>query len=231
MNQFDRWIDHRLKMKNAGKVLIISVLLVEVAVGASFLIEKDDSTTPPADAEKAELATAPMPDNRVDNPHASVGSVLSAASQPAIVAQAPLAVPSSQSVVGHVAPEIAPSVAPSVTSAPQPSRSTQPVRKSARKPEPAPGKHNVAVKTASTQKPARPHDSGHRTGSNHVASAMTNQLVKDSAQLDPSLPPPLPKDNTTHRTSNPVAAAMTDQLVRESANVNVAPPPTKRGMK
>ena len=229
MNQFDRWIDHRLKMKNAGKVLIIGVLLVEVAVGASFLIEKDDSTTLPADAEKAELATAPMPDKPVDNPHASVGSVLSAASQPAIVAQAPAVALSSQSVVGHVAPEIA----PSVTSAPQPlpPRSTQPVRKSAHKAEPAPGKHNVAVKTASTQKPARSHDNGQRTGSNHVASAMTNQLVKDSAQLDPSLPPPLPKDNTNHRNSNPVAAAMTDQLVRESANVNLASPPTKRGMK
>ncbi|MFP3563581.1 hypothetical protein [Paraburkholderia sp. SIMBA_030] len=60
---------------------------------------------------------------------------------------------------------------------------------------------------------------------------MTDQLVKESAQLDPALPPPpnQPGRNDLHRRgSNPVASAMTDQLVRESAKLDPALPPPNR---
>ncbi|MBN3806702.1 hypothetical protein GXB81_27175 [Paraburkholderia sp. Ac-20336] len=68
-------------------------------------------------------------------------------------------------------------------------------------------------------------------GTNAVSAALTQQLVRESARPDPSLPipsgagaPPQPPMPTmpqmpmpTGRGSNPVASAMTDQLVRESA--------------
>ncbi|MFL9867755.1 hypothetical protein PQR67_26580 [Paraburkholderia fungorum] len=78
-------------------------------------------------------------------------------------------------------------------------------------------------------------DDSHRQGSNPLASAMTDQLVKQSAQLDPALPPPQPQSghNDPYRPgSNPVAAAMTDQLVRQSAKLDPAlPPPNQPNVK
>jgi hypothetical protein len=75
---------------------------------------------------------------------------------------------------------------------------------------------------------------------------MTDELVKESAKLDPALPPPSPsasalplpptdqpgRNNADHSGSNPVAAAMTEQLVRESAKLDPAlPPPDWSGVK
>ncbi|WP_341315940.1 hypothetical protein WN982_31450 [Paraburkholderia sp. IMGN_8] len=77
----------------------------------------------------------------------------------------------------------------------------------------------------------RGRDGLYRHGLNPVASAMTDQLVKESAKLDPALPPPpnQPASNDLHRRgSNPVAAAMTQQLVRESAKLDPALPPPNR---
>ncbi|MFM0012619.1 hypothetical protein PQR46_16905 [Paraburkholderia sediminicola] len=77
-------------------------------------------------------------------------------------------------------------------------------------------------------------DSLHRHGSNSVAVAITDELVKESAKLDPALPPPVqPSHDDSYRTgSNPVAAAMTNQLVRESAKLDPSlPPPNQSDMK
>jgi hypothetical protein len=68
---------------------------------------------------------------------------------------------------------------------------------------------------------------------------MTEALVKQSAQLDPSLPPPtnMPARDTfaehtgpTRDGANAVAAAMTAELVRQSSKVNTpAQPPAQTG--
>ncbi|MDN7997846.1 hypothetical protein QZN00_11885, partial [Burkholderia multivorans] len=65
----------------------------------------------------------------------------------------------------------------------------------------------------------------------------TAALVRESAKLDPSLPPPtmpvVATTGTAHTSAarhgassgaNPVAAAMTEQLVRESTNLSASPP-------
>ncbi|WP_196485658.1 hypothetical protein [Burkholderia multivorans] len=65
----------------------------------------------------------------------------------------------------------------------------------------------------------------------------TAALVRESAKLDPSLPPPtmpvVATTGTAHTSTtrhgassgaNPVAAAMTEQLVRESTNLSAPPP-------
>jgi hypothetical protein len=65
---------------------------------------------------------------------------------------------------------------------------------------------------------------------------MTDELVRESAKLDPSLPPPdrnslsslsapPSRDTTRRHGTNPVASAMTDGLVRESAKLDPALPP------
>lgn len=70
-----------------------------------------------------------------------------------------------------------------------------------------------------------------RRGSSQVSTALTAELVRESAQPDPSLPlpaitPSAPATTTPispeRRSTNPVANAMTDLLVRESSKV---PPP------
>ncbi|AOL06590.1 MULTISPECIES: extensin [Burkholderia] len=63
----------------------------------------------------------------------------------------------------------------------------------------------------------------------------TAALVRESAKLDPSLPPPsmssMSSSSGSYRQgssssgANPVAAAMTEQLVRQSSNFNSAPSP------
>jgi hypothetical protein len=90
--------------------------------------------------------------------------------------------------------------------------------------------------SAGSAPPVSTRDDLHRRGSNPVAAAMTDQLVKESAKLDPALPPPtMPAvpaapappttDASNHRGSNPVAAAMTDQLVKESARLDAVQQP------
>jgi hypothetical protein len=70
---------------------------------------------------------------------------------------------------------------------------------------------------------------GPGSGSNAVAAAMTEALVRQSAMLDPNLPPPDMSKSVSMRDApetssragaNPVAAAMTEQLVRESTKFN-----------
>ena len=95
-------------------------------------------------------------------------------------------------------------------------------------------------KTAPVLRTEGRRDSLHRHGSNPVAAAITDELVKQSAKLDPALPPPAQAqaqaqashDDSYRRGSNPVAAAMTDQLVRESAKLEPSlPPPNQSDMK
>ncbi|MEX3789071.1 hypothetical protein [Paraburkholderia sp. BR14374] len=78
----------------------------------------------------------------------------------------------------------------------------------------------------------RRRDDTHPNGANPVAAMLTDQLVKESAKPDPSLPMPsgvtvpMPSDNgpgpgpgVGRGSTNPVASAMTDKLVRESSKV------------
>jgi hypothetical protein len=83
------------------------------------------------------------------------------------------------------------------------------------------------------QTAAHRRDDTHPNGANPVAAMLTDQLVRESAKPDPSLPmpsgvtAPMSAGNATGagngpssgRGTNPVASAMTDQLVRESSKV------------
>ena len=239
--------------------MVVALVLAEVAFGAYFLTHNEDQSAPPADA----TATTATAGSRLDGTHITAGSVAGTAQpasgvdtaartvqpapatnnasrtvQPApskdIVARAP-----TQSQVGSIAPETDLSAKRPVQ-APQPK--TQPRQELARAPAPAPveASASVAAKPGSVPPNARARDnlSRQNPGSNAVASSFTDQLVKESAKLDPSLPPPSPsapplvRDDRSRRGPNPVAAALTDQLVRESSKLDPAlPPPNQPGTK
>ncbi|HVE09704.1 MAG TPA: hypothetical protein VNE00_20785 [Paraburkholderia sp.] len=102
-------------------------------------------------------------------------------------------------------------------------------------------KQTLAKTTPAAVPPPRGdhNDDAHYHGDNSVAAAMTEALVKQSAQLDPSLPPPtnMPARDAfaehtgpTRDGANAVAAAMTAELVRQSSKVNTpSQPPAQTG--
>ena len=87
--------------------------------------------------------------------------------------------------------------------------------------QPQAQRYSSKPKATQRAEDSRAHDDLRRRGSSDVGALMTELLVRESAKLDPSLPPPPPTDHEQidRRSSNPVAAAMTDQLVKESARV------------
>ncbi|AXF11906.1 hypothetical protein C8K18_102380 [Paraburkholderia sp. GV068] len=109
----------------------------------------------------------------------------------------------------------------------QPVQAQQPVQTQQQVQPPQQGQqpqhaNNTRSKTAQrAAEDSRGHDDLRRRGSSDVGALMTELLVRESAKLDPSLPPPPPTApvELNRRSSNPVADAMTDQLVKESARV------------
>lgn len=219
-------------MRNVRKSLIVGVLLVEVAFGAFLLLQERERSASDSDVPKdnpAELAaTSFQSSSQLDDTHMTAGSVAGAAPLAAHTATDP-----NQVVSGTVVTQ---SGSPAKVAVQVPRPATRPEQR----PEPPPREPvalHAAVAPRSTPAPRveSRRDDSHRQGANPVASAMTDQLVKESAQLDPALPPPHPQSsrNDPYRPgSNPVAAAMTDQLVRQSAKLDPAlPPPNQPNVK
>ncbi|WP_027214897.1 hypothetical protein [Burkholderia sp. WSM2232] len=120
--------------------------------------------------------------------------------------------------VSHV-PQVAQPVQ-SVQPAQQPQVQAQ--AQAQQQPSQPPSQRSYARSRASQHaEDSRGHEDLRRRGSSDVGAMMTELLVRESAKLDPSLPPPPPTDpvDLSRRSTNPVAAAMTDQLVKESARV------------
>ncbi|MFM0270962.1 hypothetical protein PQQ59_10310 [Paraburkholderia aspalathi] len=94
-----------------------------------------------------------------------------------------------------------------------------------------------APKVTPAQRAQRGQDGvDHRAITTRGATPETDELVRESAKLDPSLPPPdmsaarASMDQSSSKPgkgSNPVAAAMTEQLVKESAKLDPSLPPPK----
>ncbi|MFM0195617.1 hypothetical protein PQQ65_21160 [Paraburkholderia strydomiana] len=109
----------------------------------------------------------------------------------------------------------------------------QPQPQSQPQQQPQPQRYSARSKATQHADDARSHEDLRRHGSSDVGALMTELLVRESAKLDPSLPPPpasptpppssvTDREPINRRNSNPVAAAMTDQLVKESARVTPA---------
>jgi hypothetical protein len=201
-----------LDMTNTGKALIIALVLVDVGFIAYQLLPKSNRSEAAPDAVTANSITTAPAVSRVEGTHVTAGNVVPTS-------------PSANSTGGTAGAPLASQSGP-VANGTQPlaSRHKQPSRASAS----AQARESVAAKAKanSAQSIERARGDLTRHGSNAVAAAMTEQLVRESSKPDPSLPLP-PSTQTApasqdHRGSNPVAAAMTQELVRESIRVGPA---------
>ena len=210
-------------MRNVRTSFIVGVLLLELVFGAFLLLQKSHRSTVDPDAATSgstELAATSPP---LGDTHVTAGSVIGAAPLSGNTVTDP-----KQSTNGTV---VTVSGSPVDDVVPLPQANTRP-RESVAVRAYAESKTNPVLRTDGTR------DSLRRHGPNPVAAAITDQLVKESAKLDPGLPPPAQvqgqanHDDSYRTGSNPVAAAMTDQLVRESAKLDPSlPPPNQSDMK
>ncbi|MGF6773610.1 hypothetical protein P3T18_006124 [Paraburkholderia sp. GAS199] len=237
-------------MRNVRTSLIVAVFVVELIFGAFLLLHKSSrSTGSDGDSDGATHAAEVMAatDPRFGNSHVTVGTVAVAAqtvNAPAAPVP-PIPVTTARPVV------VAPVAAQADTSA---SLAAQvPVT-----PPSVDGKSYAAHGSRWASRGEVHRDGLTRHGSNPVAAALTDELVKESAKLDPDLPPPEPMNHVdayqpaAHSDTslqaarsgsnpsgpgssarfNPVASAMTEQLVKESARLDPAlPPPDPTGAK
>jgi hypothetical protein len=246
-------------MTNTGKTLIIGLVLADLVVcGYLFYPREDRKSAPPAEA----ALTAPdTTDSRsYGESHVIAGSIARPGSPDASANANASAKTSNGTIVsgGDVrapAPAAPMPTMPAATAAPattlanipaaemqpqaqlaqptQPQTQTQVQPQPQSQPQPQPQRYSARSKATQHAEDARSHEDLRRHGSSDVGALMTELLVRESAKLDPSLPPPpaspapppssvTDREPINRRNTNPVAAAMTDQLVKESARVTPA---------
>jgi hypothetical protein len=229
--QSHRLNESLVNMRNVRTSLIVGVLIVELVFGAFLLSQKSHRSTVDTDVTTNSSAQWAATSPQLGDTHVAAGSVIGATALSGNTATG-----AGQSTSGIVAAQ---SDSPVQVAAQAPRPDTRPR-------EPVAVRAYVEPRTNPPSRTESRHDSLQRRGLNPVASAMTDELVKESAKLDPALPPPSPsasalplpptdqpgRNNADHSGSNPVAAAMTEQLVRESAKLDPAlPPPDQSGVK
>ncbi|MCO8609087.1 hypothetical protein KGP95_04995 [Burkholderia multivorans] len=179
------------------------------------------ATPPAADGHTAQGAIAPPVAKAASAAHPT----LSASSPPATIAPAP-AVAAAPPAPAPARPAATPSVkvvTVDAQDAPAPAHAAPPQQHARRQRDGI--ERHAAVKPATTKAEMK------------AETPETAALVRESAKLDPSLPPPtmpvVATTGTAHASTtrhgassgaNPVAAAMTEQLVRESTNLSAPPP-------
>ncbi|EML1596771.1 extensin [Burkholderia cenocepacia] len=219
----------------AGNDHAVQGAIAPPAPAAATAPKQAAAAPPPAPTASTSAPVAPA---RVDAAPAPV-PVVSDKPQPVTKPAAP---PPKVNVV-TVNPEDStpPAAAPAQTATVQPPQSVQPARSAA----PAQSTQRAQV----TQRAPRKRDGLERHAAAAPPAAMKSEtpetaaLVRESAKLDPSLPPPsmssissMPASTGSYRQggsssgANPVAAAMTEQLVRQSSSFkSTAPVPADGG--
>ncbi|MDN7653283.1 hypothetical protein QZM62_07510 [Burkholderia multivorans] len=234
-------------MTSTRKTLMIAggLLVAAAATGYVMLLRADhraiaeaglaDSSAPGA-APAPAVATPPADDGHtaqgaIAPPVAKAASAahptLSASSTPAALAPAP-AVAAAPPAPAPARPAATPSVKVVTVDAqdapaPAPAHAAPPQQHARRQRDGI--ERHAALKPATTKAEMK------------AETPETAALVRESAKLDPSLPPPtmpvVATTGTAHTSTtrhgassgaNPVAAAMTEQLVRESTNLSAPPP-------
>ncbi|APA88397.1 hypothetical protein BJG93_23825 [Paraburkholderia sprentiae WSM5005] len=245
-------------MTNTGKMMIVGLLVVDAGVAGYLLYPRDDQVPAVTGAVTRGTTGAVEPQPQTDTTRAAGASVMPAQPMSPPAPQSALAQTGSAARVPAQALAPAPSppataAAPALGATPDSGQTAGGRIDNAAPPavNPAAVAHARAkLQSYAEQKnPSRPQygpridqtqghrrDDMHPNGANSVAAMLTDQLVKESAKPDPSLPMPsgitvpMSSGNATGagagtgRGTNPVASAMTDQLVRESSKVTPTPP-------
>ncbi|OLL32294.1 hypothetical protein BTH42_07560 [Burkholderia sp. SRS-W-2-2016] len=236
-------------MTNTGKLLIVGLLVIDAGIAGYLLFPKDDERTPSAasevigritgatdsDAERGAarvaggnvMAVTPVP----SAPPATATVTVPAQPAPSTTNQLAVTPQSAQPQAAATLPQTGALAQPSVAAtAAVPglavpdagqaaaARARQPAQPVAQQRAQAKALPGPRIDQAQTRR----RDDTHPNGSNPVAAMLTDQLVKESAKPDPSLPMPtgVTVPLSQERTTPPsVGSAMTDQLVRESSRV------------
>ncbi|WP_460910432.1 hypothetical protein [Paraburkholderia jirisanensis] len=241
-------------MRKIGKTLIAVFIAAElgfVLYIVSPLSDRSSGKSPAGTDTSVKAAAAdPLPDAAQVAAGAIAGSTTTTANSTSTGRI--VAVPNVMADESKPAAASPRAAQPTITAAPRP----QPAAQAQTQLQPQPQPQTQAKESTTVRKPmlakANPapsasaqstrnqasEDARYR-GDNAVASAMTEALVKQSAQLDPSLPPPtnMPAHSSfseqgspTRGGANSVAAAMTAELVRQSSKINAsAPAPNQTG--
>jgi hypothetical protein len=224
-------------MMNSRKFLVIIGGLLVGAAAATYLVflQADRRAMAEATAAMNEPARPPVVDSPASE-HVTEGSIGPSDSSGAItksttIAQRPVVPGPAVAPVPKAAALASSPAAAQVNGQPKPD--AQPKKA----PSTAVASVNVqdsgAPKVVSAQGSQR---GDHRAMTPQGATPETNELVRESAKLDPSLPPPDmsaaraatdPRSSKPGAGANPVAAAMTDQFVRNSARLDPSPPLSK----
>ncbi|WMY11553.1 hypothetical protein [Paraburkholderia phenoliruptrix] len=238
-------------MTNTGKTLIVGLVLADLVICAYLLYpreEKKSAAAPEAaltapdvvDARPAETHVIAGSIVRPGSPETAANANNGSAQNGTKVSR--VDVRPSPSSAQMAAPQAAMPAMPAAPAAPAtnlanmpavdmqtqaplsqvpPAAAQQPMQQQQAQVQAQPQRSYARSKTTQHADDSRGHEDLRRHGSNEVGALMTELLVRESAKLDPSLPPPPPTDpvDLNRRSSNPVAAAMTDQLVKESARV------------
>lgn len=224
------------------KILMILAGLVLGAALTTYLmlLQADRRATAEARAGMDETVRPAAVDSRVSESHMTEGSIDQSTPSREITKSAAVA---QQPVVPAPAP--APAAAPAPVK-PAPSAAVTQSTEQA-KPAPSTAVASVNVQDAGTPKvvpapaPAPRAQRGResldrRAAANQGTTPETDELVRESAKLDPSLPPPtsMPTQTPPTASTNPrsasrgayqTGAAQTDQLVRDSAKPDPSLPP------
>jgi len=228
-------------MMNTRKISMIIGGLLLVAAGTTYLVllQANRSAMAEVTAATDESARPPVVDSRASD-HVTEGSIGESKPSGAITKSTTIA---QQPVVS--APAVAPApmtVAPgSSPAAAQVTAQPKPEAQPKQAPSTVVASVNVqdsgAPKVVPAQRAQRGRDGVDRRAiTTQGATPETDELVRESAKLDPSLPPPnmsaarAAMDQRSSKAgtgSNPVAAAMTDQFVRESAKLDPSLRPAK----
>jgi hypothetical protein len=185
MNRSHRLRYPSVNMTNTAKSFIAGVLLVELGLAAYLLFPKDDQPTVETDAGMNSPTIATGVDSRFGDGHVAAGSVVRAAPPTRStddITGAPLPAP-----VGNVAPVPGPA-AMDFTEGPRPEAQSH--QQPAHTLRSADVRKSVGSKAAPVPRIERRRDGLHRPGSNEVAAAMTDELVRESAKLNPAPQPP-----------------------------------------
>ncbi|MCC8400764.1 hypothetical protein LJ655_02440 [Paraburkholderia sp. MMS20-SJTN17] len=222
-------------MTNTGKLLIVGLLVVDAGVAGYLLYPRDDQLPAVTGTVTRGATGAADQQPQTDTTRAAGGRMMPA--EPASPA------PPHMGIANNVV--IAPQAALPRTDSAAPAPAAPPLANPAEvaharsKPQPyaqqsAQARPQSGPRVDQTQ--ARRRENTQPNGANSVAAMLTNELVRESAKPDPSLPMPsgftvpMPAGTdagngaATGRGSNPVASAMTDQLVRESSKLTPTRP-------
>jgi hypothetical protein len=234
-------------MLNTRKILMIIGGLLLGAAGTTYLMLLQESRRAMAEVTAAmdESARPPVVDSRVrdhmteggigqSKPSGAITKSTAIAQQPVVLAPASVPALAVAPAPMTAAPASSPAAA-HVTGQPKPE--AQPKQASSTAVASVNVQDSGAPKVVPAQRAQRGRDGlDRRAITTHGATLETDELVRASAKLDPSLPPPdmsaarAAMDQSSSKPgtgSNPVAAAMTDQLVRDSAKLDPSLPSPK----